>query len=65
MSAPSVPQLGEALDLIRSIEAACDELEPCGGPDAQETIATLREVVRDIRAQLYALADERPRRGKA
>ena len=61
MSGPSVPRLGEALDLIRSIEAACEELEESCGADAEEAVATLRDLARDIRVQLSAIADQRRR----
>ena len=61
MNGPGVPRLGEALDLIRSIEAACEELEESCGTDAEDAVATLRDLARDIRVQLSAIADQRGR----
>jgi len=45
-------QLGEALDLIRTIELRCRKLRREGRPEVEPLIAELDEVVRDIRRQL-------------
>jgi len=45
-------QLGEALDLLRLIEDHCEELRRECGPEVEQHVAELDEVVREIRQQL-------------
>ena len=54
MTEKRVPQLGEALDLIQSIEAHCELIERSGNSDV---VAELRAIVRELRAHMIALAD--------
>jgi hypothetical protein len=45
-------QLGEALDLVRSIELHCRELRREGGTEVERHVAELDEVICEIREQL-------------
>ena len=55
MSERPAPELIEALDLVRSIEAYCEELRRSGRTDLQDVVAELEATVHELRIELNGI----------